>query len=232
MFLAIPFLLLVGVALPLMSWMSFRLSRKRESNIHPSSIEFRVIAVQTFLLQTAVAGLALLAAYGINLELAWQSDITVQTATASLAVLFGFIAVAIFEARRKLDRSERIRAELRKVRATDPMWVSVTLVAGFVEELAYRGVLTLLLSGYMDYWLAAITSAVLFGLGHFTAGIRGAVVAFLFAVAMQWLVYLSGGLFLAIAVHAVYDLLAAWLGNRIEKQRIEKAGAMDKRIVK
>ncbi len=40
---------------------------------------------------------------------------------------------------------------------------------------------------------------------------------------MQTIVYLSGGLLLAVLVHAGYDLIAAWLGHRIARRAAGEA---------
>jgi hypothetical protein len=50
---------------------------------------------------------------------------------------------------------------------------------------------------------------------HFAAGWRSAGFGVMFALAMQALVWLSDGLLLAVLTHAVYDLIAAWLGHRL-----------------
>ena len=221
---AIPFLLFLGIILPLLGLASLKhtATDRAGQNEVPS---VRAIAAQLGILQTIVACLGLLAAHGVGLELVWSSAVTPVTLISSFAVLAGFVGLAFLEARRPLGPNEQIRAEMRKVSAGDPAWIGVTLYAGLIEEFAYRGVLTLILASFIGYWSAAIASALLFGLGHLSAGWRGAGSGVLFALAMQAIVYLSGGLLLAALVHAIYDLLAAWLGNRIANRDGSSAAA-------
>lgn len=214
MLLTLPFFLFVGIVLPLLGWVSLR-NADNPGNDQDEGPAVQTIAVQLGILQALVGCLALLAVYGTKLELAWLSEFSPVTLLASFAALAGFLALALLEARKPLGRNDKLRARLREVSATDPAWMGVTLFAGVVEEFAYRGVLTLILAGLVGYWAAAIASALLFGLGHLSGGWRAAGASTAFALAMQTLVFLSGGLLLAVLVHAVYDLLAGWLGRRL-----------------
>ncbi|MEM7358382.1 MAG: CPBP family intramembrane glutamic endopeptidase [Pseudomonadota bacterium] len=99
--------------------------------------------------------------------------------------------------------------------AKNPAWIGVTIYAGFIEEFAYRAVLTLLFAEAIGYWPAAIVSALLFGMAHLSSGLRALPASIFFALAMQLLVFVSGGLLLAVVVHIAYDLIAAWLGRRM-----------------
>ena len=224
MFFALPLFIFLGIILPLLSWVSLRHTHadRKDQNELPS---VRAIAAQLGILQTIIACLALLAAYGVGLELVWLSQVSLLTLLASFTVLTGFVALAYVEARRPLSPKEKLRAELRKVSAREPAWIGVTLYAGVVEEFTYRGVLTLLLAGAVGYWPAAIGSALLFGLGHLASGWRTVGPSIAFALAMQAIVLLSGGLLLAIFVHAAYDLVTAWLGHRIARQDSSDATA-------
>ena len=96
-------------------------------------------------------------------------------------------------------------------------------VAGFSEEVLFRGVLQVGLTEWLSTGGALLGSSLLFGLVHFAsrtyailAGIRG--------------MYL-GGLFLAqqnllapIVTHAVYDFVALILVARLYRQRMPAAG--------
>ncbi len=217
MLFALPLFIVLGIILPLLGWMSLRHIRgDSEGQDEPTSV--RAIATQLAILQSIVACLGLLAASGTELRLTWLSTVTPVTLVASVIALTGFLALAIAEARRPLGAHEKLRAELRKISVKDPVWIGITLYAGAVEEFAYRGVLTLILASLIGYWPAAVGSAVLFGLGHLSGGWRAVGSSVAFALTMQTIVYLSGGLLLAVLVHAVYDLLAAWLGYRIGHQ--------------
>lgn len=75
--------------------------------------------------------------------------------------------------------------------------------------------LTSLLATPLGALPAALISAGAFGVAHLASGWRALGFSVGFALAMQGLVELSSGVLLAIAVHAIYDLLAAWLAQRV-----------------
>ena len=221
---ALPFLVLVGFALPLLSWASYR----RSLSVDPApeaGLSLRAMTIQILVLQAVVLSLALLASFGADLALAGRSAFTVTTCLTAIMVIAGAAFVAWLEARKPLGPRDSLRRKLRQASASDPIWIAVTLVAGGVEEYAYRGVLTSILSGFLGFGAATVVSAGLFGLAHFAAGWRSAVFGVGFALAMQALVMLSGGLLLAVITHVVYDMIATWLGHRLANRLPERASA-------
>jgi membrane protease YdiL (CAAX protease family) len=224
MIFALPFLVVVGLALPLLSLSSYR----RSLSVDPASeagLPIRAIAIQIFVVQAVVLSLALLASFGADLALAWSSAFTLTAWLSAIMVSAGAVFVAWLEARTPLGPRDSLRRKLRQVAASNPIWIALTVVAGGVEEYAYRGVLTAILAGSLGFGAATVVSAGLFGLAHFGAGWRAAVFGVGFALAMQALVQLSGGLLLAVLAHAVYDLTAAWLGHRLANRLPERTSA-------
>ncbi|MEM9301348.1 MAG: CPBP family intramembrane glutamic endopeptidase [Pseudomonadota bacterium] len=216
MMLALPFLIFVGILIPALGWLGLRHAASADSGPLPGA---RAMAVQLAVVQTLVAGLALIAWAGADVELAWIGDISPTAALVAVGALALFVGLAALEARRPLGARDRLRAELRKASAKDPVWIGVTLYAGVVEEFAYRGVLVLVLAGLIGPWAAFAASAVLFALGHLSGGWRAALLGVPFALAMHIVVTISGGLLLAILVHAAYDLIGAALGHRLVRMR-------------
>jgi membrane protease YdiL (CAAX protease family) len=95
----------------------------------------------------------------------------------------------------------------------------VSIAAGVAEEAAYRGVLTMILWHALgSVWLAAVSSAVAFAAGHAVQGWKSMAVIFVMACSMQLLVNYTGTLVIAMAVHAIYDLLAPTLRSRIVRE--------------
>ena len=133
---------------------------------------------------------------------------------AAGAALFVFLAQGVLETRRPLGEGENLRRALR-AQGLSPWWVLASATAAVVEEFAYRGVLFLLLCQALPPSLAALGSALVCGLGHFSQGPRGAVWSMVFALVLQGVVLREGGLSLAIAVHFLYDVGAAWWGSRV-----------------
>ena len=73
----------------------------------------------------------------------------------------------------------------------------------------------------MGFWPGALVSALLFGLAHLSSGKRAVTFSIPFALAMQGLVHLSGGLIMAMIIHVAYDLIAAWIGNRMPVNEVQ-----------
>ena len=215
MLLALPFLFVVVLALPALGWLGLRQARAGSAE-SIENVPVGAVALQIAVVQTFVAGLAALAVFGAGLEIPWGSELSPLTFGLAWLLFGAMVFVAFLEARRPLGPEEALRRRMRKISAGNPTWVGVTVYAGIVEEFAYRGVLTLLLASLLGYWPAALVSAVLFSLAHLSAGKRAVIFGIPFALAMQVLVWFSGGLVLAIIVHAAYDLVAAWLGHRLD----------------
>jgi len=99
-------------------------------------------------------------------------------------------------------------------------WIGVSAVAGIVEEVAYRGVLMALAVRLIgSWWLAAAICSIIFALAHLLQGWKSAGAIAIFAVVFHLMVRLTGGLYLGIVVHFVYDLATGWiLGRRAHAQ--------------
>lgn len=96
------------------------------------------------------------------------------------------------------------------------LYSATSVVAGISEEAAYRGVLMAILWYALgNGWIAALVCALAFALGHALQGWKSMVVVFLMACSMHVLVWYTGTLVIAMAVHAIYDLLAPTARRRI-----------------
>ncbi|MEO7966889.1 MAG: CPBP family intramembrane glutamic endopeptidase [Gemmatimonadaceae bacterium] len=103
------------------------------------------------------------------------------------------------------------------------LWIGVSIAAGVGEEIAYRGVLTVLLSRATgSVALGALMSAIAFGGAHAVQGRIAAVVTMAVALVFQGLSAWSGSLAPVVIVHVVYDLIAgfsyAHLGRTLDYQ--------------
>lgn len=88
------------------------------------------------------------------------------------------------------------------------LWVGVSLAAGCCEEITYRGVMyALLLRLAGDPVSAALAAAMLFAGAHAVQGWKGIVAVGLIGLSLQGLVLLAGSLYVAMAVHTLYDLV-------------------------
>ena len=96
------------------------------------------------------------------------------------------------------------------------LWVGVSLAAAVSEEVTYRGVMFLLLTGLTgSAWAGALLAAAVFGVSHLVQGWKSAGIITGIALALHGLVAVSGSLYLAIAIHFLYDLIAGLAYGRL-----------------
>lgn len=85
------------------------------------------------------------------------------------------------------------------------VWLSVT--AGIVEEIVYRGFVFWYLGQFMPVWAVVMVSAFAFGIGHSYQGFSGVVRVTLVGVVFGGYYLLTGSIWLPIVAHAVLDIL-------------------------
>ena len=123
-----------------------------------------------------------------------------------------------------LQRSidERIRPLLQGCSLVD--LAAISLLAGFGEELLFRGFLQQLIADWIGgptgMWAGLAVGAVVFGLLHAITPMY-AVVACLIGLYLGWLWLATGNLLAPITAHAVYDFFALIYFLRIRPARIK-----------
>ncbi|HEX9160587.1 MAG TPA: CPBP family glutamic-type intramembrane protease [Thermoanaerobaculia bacterium] len=100
------------------------------------------------------------------------------------------------------------------------LWVASAAVAGFGEEATWRGVqMALLLRLTGNVLAAAAICVVMFSIAHAVQGWSSVGAISVFAAAFHVIVWMSGSLYVAMAVHFIYDLIAgfsyAYLGRKL-----------------
>ena len=123
---------------------------------------------------------------------------------------FVFLAFRLREAWPKLspERRQRARIVLPDHPSLMRMWVVISALAGISEECAYRGLAFRFLTAHHGSVPLALLLCVLsFGVGHMAQGWRGVLGTSVIAVAMHAVVFLTQSLYLAIVIHAAYDLM-------------------------
>lgn len=89
------------------------------------------------------------------------------------------------------------------------------LSASVVEEFAYRGVgFFIVWHLFGNPWLAAVVCSIAFGLAHWIQGWKNVFGVAGIGMALQALVAVTNTLFLAIVVHAVFDIVAFYRNKR------------------
>jgi membrane protease YdiL (CAAX protease family) len=89
------------------------------------------------------------------------------------------------------------------------LWLAASAAAGVSEETTYRGVLVVLLSSATaSFAVGALLSAGVFALVHYPQGTKSVALVFAIALVLQAVVSVTGALYVAMVVHALYDMLA------------------------
>lgn len=133
-------------------------------------------------------------------------------------------ALAVVYMRPRWRRAVELRARVVHLfmpsNATErAWWIAVSLLAGFGEEVTWRGVQVALVGALTGgYWVAALLCSVSFGLAHLVQGWASAAVIDVFALGFHLLVWLDGSLYVAIAVHVAYDLTAGISYGRLGQE--------------
>jgi membrane protease YdiL (CAAX protease family) len=191
---------------------------------HTSTLSRRSILVNTLLVEGMLAVLPVVI-YGFSLvydwftgapswpapwgQLAWSWAAFGWGCLAAVPPLVVIWLIDVFPVgplKKVQEISERfLRPLLRECRLPD--FFLLATLAGFCEELLFRGWLQPLLNYYFDVYTSVILTAVIFALCHFIT-VAYFVIAFLISVYLSWLLVLSDNLLVPMAAHGFYDLVA------------------------
>lgn len=86
-------------------------------------------------------------------------------------------------------------------------FIGVSLTAGIVEEILYRGFVFWYLAQLMPLWAVIIVSSIAFGLGHSYQGIGGMVRVTLIGLAFGLFYVFTGSIWLPMLAHVILDVL-------------------------
>ncbi|HLW97782.1 MAG TPA: CPBP family intramembrane glutamic endopeptidase [Candidatus Acidoferrales bacterium] len=129
---------------------------------------------------------------------------------AGLGVLLLFLAFMYPQWKNSaLRKHEKTYRRMPTSSSELPMWFLVSLSAGIVEEIVYRGVLLQILWYWIgNWWVAVLLCALAFALGHSIQGLKNIFIVFFMSLIFHALVRFTGSLYIAMAVHATYDAIA------------------------
>jgi membrane protease YdiL (CAAX protease family) len=210
----IPYLLMVLVLLPLAGTRSyFRL--KSGKPLPPKSRRYTAM----------ISGQVLLIA--CSFLVARKNDLDLLGKVPGVWVFvgsglyLGLIALRMQRGWKKLsaERSQRARVLLPENLTEMRYWVPISLLAGLSEECAFRGMAYIGLREVAgSATLSMVVCVLAFGIAHMMQGWRGVLGTAVIALLLHGIVYLTQGLYLAIAVHAAYDLVVGAIAVRHVRQ--------------
>lgn len=109
------------------------------------------------------------------------------------------------------ERSRRAWLFMPRTRQERVLWTGCSLAAGISEEVTYRGVMFVVLWRVTGSAIAAaLIGAAVFAVSHFLQGPKSMAIIFGLALAFQMIAWVSGSLYIAMAVHALYDMTAGF----------------------
>lgn len=100
----------------------------------------------------------------------------------------------------------------------------LSITAGIVEELIYRGFVLWYLALYMPLWAAVAASSAIFGLAHSYQGVAGALRTAVVGLVFAILYVVSGSIWLPILAHAALDILQGAMIFEILRRSPEATG--------
>jgi membrane protease YdiL (CAAX protease family) len=164
------------------------------------------------MIQLGMLALAILALREGQYQLVGRYRPTLLHVVAGAAMLAIVLGSAPFRFRLATDaRRQRVLTLLPRKPADVPLYAVLCLAAGTIEEFVYRGALFVVLRPLLGGVGAVAICALAFGFAHSLQGPRAAAVIGLYAVVAHALVWYTGTLFIAMAVHFIYDLSVGFL---------------------
>ena len=163
------------------------------------------LALVWFTLGRPVADLGFVAPAGVGF---WSG--------AALLVLFtGYLVYAWHSAKQATDddKAKQVQSFGELVHAMPHTrhdlrhFIALSMTAGVVEEIVYRGFVLWYLAFFMPLWGAVIVSSVAFGLGHSYQGVIGGLRCGLVGLAFAVFYVVTGSIWLPIIAHATLDIL-------------------------
>ncbi len=226
----IGFLLVLFLVQP---WYGRRAWVKLQASIAAGEPVNRVlIYAQTMAVQWAVFLLLLAGWWFLERPFAWLGVHDTIGAGFGVVAVLGFTALAVlgvlaWRRRRASDAEKREQrdklGDLAPILPQDDRdlraFFALSVTAGVVEELLYRGFVLWMLAQWMPLWAAVVLSSIAFGLAHSYQGrdgmLRTGAIGLLFAV----LFIASGSIWLPMLFHALFDMVQGVQLRELFRQR-------------
>lgn len=147
----------------------------------------------------------------------------------TIAAVAGLVFQLVKVRRASAEEIKKYRDSVEKIEMIMPRngneltrFYGLSITAGIVEEILWRGFLFWYLGFFMPLWAAALLSTIGFALGHAYQGMRQVPAIFLVGAVFSGLYLLTGTIWLSILLHALVDILQGRIAYEI-MQRTELA---------
>ncbi len=171
--------------------------------------------LRSILILACQAGVALLIGHLTQLQIFGSANFELKT--VFLALSFLVLNMGIMDPVEWKHTSDEVKkrmiAFLPQNAKERLIWIPVSLSASLGEEIVFRAVFFGLLYRLTGrYWVAGTASSMLFGFSHRGDGLISVGSTFFVGLVLQWFVYVSGGLYISIAVHFIHNYFALVYG--------------------
>ena len=193
-----------GVFLP---YLAIKSSRKLATRPYPPKVNYfnsQVLILTIFLAISVFIG-----------RREWITVFSTDVPEPRMFVLGSAVLVALVVLMRPIwrrrveERSRKVWLFMPRTRKERFLWFAVSLAAGVSEEATYRGVMFAILWRLTGSALAAaLIGAAIFSISHFVQGVKSMAIIFGIALSFQMIAWVSGSLYVGMAVHALYDMAA------------------------
>ena len=139
---------------------------------------------------------------------------------AGLVMYLGLVAALRPFWRAAVEKRARAVHLYMPTNATERIWwIIVSILAGVLEEITWRGVQTGLgINLFGSVWLGVMFCIVSFAVTHIIQGWKSVAIISVLAIGFHALVWLSGSLYVAMAVHILYDVTTGISYGRLGKR--------------
>ncbi|HSN69506.1 MAG TPA: CPBP family intramembrane glutamic endopeptidase [Thermoanaerobaculia bacterium] len=202
--LSLAYILLICLGLPLLAWFS---KKKLDGGLVVPRLALygEALFLQMLLLLISY-GVA--AAARVRLFRAPEPDARAVFLGAGVLAL-ALVSMAIGWRFARTESRRRLAMLVPTTGAERAVWIAVSTAAGVSEEVAFRGILPILLARQTgSFALAIAISAAAFALAHLLQGWWATLFVGIFGLIFHALVWITGGLWTAIVVHILYDWIA------------------------
>ena len=213
------FLAYLLVFLPLMAFRSRNQLVPASEESSAASSSLKAVWFWTIFGHSVLFIVAWLAAEEVQLKLFSKPTFALVDWLYACAALSACIVISFFVRSDQTNRQSESRAMahllLPRSKGETTLKNLTVLSASVAEEFAYRGV-GFFIVGHLfgNLWLAAVVCSVAFGLAHWAQGWKSVFGITGIGMVLQALVAVTNTLFLAIVVHAVFDIVAFYRNKR------------------